>query len=940
MSYKDSLNLPKTEFSMKANLPCLEPNILKTWEGMNLYNKILDSSYDEEDYILHDGPPYANGDIHAGHALNKSLKDIIVKFMTMKGRKSIFVPGWDCHGLPVEYALFKSIDKTKHEVDILDFRKKAHEYAMKYVDIQRKEFKRLGVFGLWDKPYLTLNSEYEYAMLKALARLVEKGYIYRGLRPVNWCSSCETALAEAEVEYEMKESPSICVKFPLPQAGVNTYLLVWTTTPWTLLGNVACAFNPELSYVKFFDSESENYYIAAEPLLKSVLEKSEIKEYKIEEKFKGKDLKYKAAKHPFLDRDSKLIFADFVSEEEGTGCVHIAPGHGEEDYYIGKEYDLSMYMPVDDKGKFVARYNDLNKDLKDNDVFCQTPDWLVDKNVFKANNLIIDKLKSDSKLLYEEKIMHSYPACWRCKMPVIFRATKQWFMRIDHNNLRDNILKFADQIMWVPSISQKRFSEMVNNRPDWCLSRQRLWGVPIPAFRCKDCDQDIILADAIDEIADLVKESGSDIWFKKDLKELLPESIKCSYCDSSNLEKLNDIIDVWFESGISHLAVLNKDNNLSYPADLYLEGSDQHRGWFQSSLITSVAISEKTPFKTILTHGFVVDAEGKKMSKSKGNVVSPLDVFSKYGADILRLWTISCDYTSDVRISDQIISSVAEAYRKVRNTIKFLLGNLYDFSFDKEVEYESLLEIDKWMLLRTAKMVEYVEKQYKSFDFYKIYRYIYDFYISDLSSFYLDVLKDRIYVFKKDSLERRSAQSVFYQVLIALVKVIAPVMPFTAEEVWQHLPKDIKIRHKDSVHLEKFPDVNKTWMDEKLDRKWERLITIREDVLKALEVEREKSLIGSSLDAMVTLYTDEEDILDFFNGFDYEIKYIFIISEFKLVKVDKLSEVRDFTLESSNIKIKVEKSQADKCQRCWNYDSSVGENKKLPDLCKRCIEQL
>lgn len=939
MDYKNSLNLPHTDFPMRANLPKLEPTILKYWNEIGLYeNKILNLDFEEE-YSLHDGPPYANGDIHIGHALNKSLKDIIVKFMTMNRKKTTYLPGWDCHGLPVEYALFKKLRKTKHQVDILDFRKKAYDYAMKYVEIQKEEFKRLGVFGLWNKSYLTLDSKYESVMLESLGKLVEKGYIYRGLKPVNWCRKCETALAEAEVEYKEKESPSIYIKFPL-QNQKDCYILVWTTTPWTLLGNVACAVNAELGYVKIsvVKGDKRENYIIAEKLLSDLEEKTGL-EYEVVGKFDGKELGNSEILHPFLDRESKLIYTDFVSGEEGTGCVHIAPGHGEEDYQVGKEYQLPMFVPVNGKGKFKTEYSNLNKDIEDKKVYT-SPWWLEGKDVYKANSIIIEKLRNKNRLLFYENIAHSYPTCWRCKNSVIFRATKQWFMKIDHDNLREEIKNKVKNISWVPSGGEKRFKDMIENRPDWCLSRQRLWGVPIPALTCKDCNEDILTSHIVREVAEVVEEEGSDVWFQKSLEDIFLTEIKCPNCESKNLKKLNDIIDVWFESGVSHMSVLEERDELFLPADLYLEGNDQHRGWFQTSMITSTAITGKAPFKSVLTHGFVVDAEGKKMSKSQGNVVSPLEIFEKYGADVLRLWVVSCDYNDDIKISSQILSNVAEAYRKIRNTFKFLLGNLYDFDVADEVDYDSLLEIDRWILLRTTELIKYVKQRYNNFEFHKIYRRVYDFCILDLSSFYLNVLKDRLYIYRADSLQRRSAQTAIYYLLTTLTKIIAPIMPFTCEQVWNYLPEGIKSYHKESIHLEKLPEVKEGWLDGDLSQRWERLLNIREEILKALEVEREKGLIGSSLEAKIKFYTDYEKTYRFLDDFDCDLRYVFVVSQFELVEVDDVEEIKDYTTTSTRIKLKVDKADGKKCQRCWNYSKSVGENEEYKDICNRCIAQI
>jgi len=904
---------------MKANLVQKEPEILKFWEENNIYAGIRKKMKGREKCILHDGPPYANGHIHMGHVLNKILKDIVVKFYTMKGCDSPFVPGWDCHGLPVEHQLLKEQNISKHGIDQNKFRKKAKTYALKFVEIQKKEFVRLGVFGDWDNPYLTLDPKYEAQVIRSFGRLVKEGYVYRDLKPVNWCMMCETALAEAEVEYSEHSSHSIYVKFKAKRAkklAPNTYFIIWTTTPWTLLGNVAIAIHPDMEYAILEEPEGEKW-LMLESLANQTMEKLK-KKFKIVGKLKGTELDGIECSHPFLGRTSKVVLADYVSKEEGTGCVHTAPGHGQEDYITGKKYGLPVVMPVNPKGAF------------DN-----TCGEFSGMNVYQANPKIIDRLKKEKALLLSEKVSHSYPHCWRCKKPIIFRATEQYFVRIDHSGLRKKMLEsISEKVRWYPEVGKSRILAMVENRPDWCLSRQRYWGVPIVAFKCKKCEAVLLDHDAIESVARIVEKNGADTWFTKNIGDLIPKGISCRKCGSGDFAKETDIIDVWFESGVSHQSVLKVNKDLDFPCELYLEGSDQHRGWFQSSLITSSAIDNKPPYKAVLTHGFIVDGDGKKMSKSLGNVISPQEIMKKYGADILRLWVASANYQDDIRISDEILGRLADAYRKIRNTFRYLLGNIHDFDpAENAVEKEKLLEIDRWMLSRLAGVIAETEKHYNDYLFYRIYRSVYSFCVYEISSLYLDILKDRLYTFGKNSLERRSCQTVLCEILIALLKILAPILSFTTEEAWRAL-----FPGRGSVHhcqwgwdLEKIAG----WKDGSLEEKWSRLLEIREETLKALEEKRVSNEIGSSLEARVILYSDKKDTAEFLRE---NIKYmtaLFITSQVEIIdKMNKNSK------KCANLPlwISVEKAKGNKCSRCWNYNETVGHNKEFKDICDRCAQ--
>jgi len=907
MEYKNTLNLPKTDFPMKGNLPEKEPFILAKWKSANLYARIREKQKDKPKYILHDGPPYANGNIHIGHALNKTLKDIVVKYKTMRGFDAPYVPGWDCHGMPIEHQLFKEMKKTKHDMEQVKFRKLAHEFAMKFVGIQKAEFERLAVFGDWENSYLTLEPEYEKAVALSFNKLAREGFIYRGLKPINWCAKCETALAEAEVEYEDHKSPSIYVKFNIEHSAFScqpSAFLVWTTTPWTLVSNAAIAVHPDLKYV-FVKTDRYGSLIMAQDLLEPVLKKLGAKG-EVERVAKGRELEGMTASHPFLNRQSKVVLAGYVSNQDGTGCVHIAPGHGQEDYAVGLKYNLPIIMPVDEKGRFQKSDS------------CEVPDSIAGKTTVEANDIVIKILADKKVLLLAENVDHSYPYCWRCHSPLLFRATKQWFLGVDKNNLRQKTLQEIKKIKWVPDIGEKRISSMIELRPDWCLSRQRYWGVPIPIIYCASCNSEIIDKGVMEKVEDIFGREGSDVWFSKDVSDFVPDGLKCKKCNSSAFRKETDILDVWFESGASHQAVLKNSQQLLFPADLYLEGSDQHRGWFQTSILIGMGVEGSSPFKNVLTHGFVVDGEGKKMSKSAGNVVSPQEVISKKGADVLRLWASSSSYFDDVRISEEILDRTVEAYRKFRNTAKYLLGNLYDFDPVKHtVDKKDMLEIDRWALSRLNSVLMDATDSFERFMFHEVTSSIYKFCIIDMSNFYLDILKDRLYTFGAGSKSRRSAQTALYKILSVVTRVLAPIIPFTAEEIWGYFNKE------GSVHLAGWPEIESDLIDAELEEKWQKLAELREDVLKALEEKRIAKLIGSPLEAKVTLVVNEKDSYEFLAGYLPELRYIFIVSQVELQRDDERE-------------IQVAKADGKKCSRCWNWSRLVGSDKDNPTLCERC----
>ena len=926
MDYQKTINLPQTDFSMKAGLTEKEPAMLKNWHAQGLYQAIRAKSQGKESFLLHDGPPYANGNIHIGHALNKILKDIIVKMKTMQGFDSLYVPGWDCHGLPIEHKLFKELKKHKSEVDTVDFRKKAHDYAMKYVGIQREEFKRLGVFGDWERPYLTLSPEYEYWILKSFAELTKKGYIYRGLKPVNWCANCETALAEAEVEYEDHTSPSVYVKFrvdnpevihALPK-GKKLYLLIWTTTPWTLLANVAVALHHNYDY-KLVDIGSE-VLIVESSLMEKVLGKAGVTGYKVIGEYKGDDLRDLIYTHPFgVMVNCRVITVDYVTKEDGTGLVHTAPGHGQEDYQAGLAHNLDILMPVNDRG-----------------IFTDEAGEFAGQHVFKANERIIESLKIRGQLFHLENITHSYPHCWRCKKPIIFRATKQWFLKIDHNNLRGKLRDIIrHNVQWIPEAGQERIAAMVALRPDWCLSRQRHWGVPIPAFVCHGCNgEHKLFVEVIEHFAEITKNEGSDAWFAKEIKDILPKGFVCPGCQGGDFEKTYDILDVWFDSGVSHQAVVKAMLKKDIPVEMYLEGSDQHRGWFQSSIIPAVALAGKAPFKSVLTHGFVVDGQGRKMSKSLGNVIAPQDVIKTSGADILRLWVAASNYNDDVRVSKEILDRMIDSYRKIRNTARYLLGNLNGFDPEyHQVVYDEIFDIDRWALQRLAALLQTVQEAYNAYEFDKVYRAIYGFCNEDMSSFYLDILKDRLYTSPAQSPERRSAQTVLYHILNYLVIVLAPILTFTAEEIFSFMPKDKNAKTAASAHLLEWLDIPDSWKNSAVDQKFKLLLALRLHVLKALENKRQEGKIGSSLEAKIIFKTTSDRDFKYLKDFEKDLPAIFIVSQVEITQVEAIA--RALSEDFSKTEVAIECAEGEKCSRCWNY-RSLGLYSDHPSLCDRC----
>ncbi len=926
MDYKATLNLPKTDFPMKANLKDLEPKVLSKWQEQGIYHLLLEQKKSGKRYILHDGPPYANGHIHIGHALNKILKDIIVKFKTMEGFSCPYVPGWDCHGLPIEHQVLKNLGPKKDTMGQQEVRKLCREYAGKFVDIQREEFKRLGVLGDWENPYLTMAYGYEATIIRELGKFVGNGSVYKGKKPVYWCGFDETALAEAEVEYADHESPSIYVKFPVPDAarllpslkGKQVSIVIWTTTPWTLVANLAVALHPEYDYVAVL-SKGE-VLILAEALLKQSLEKFGADDHKIIEKFKGKKLEGLKARHPFIDRDSLVILGEHVTLDAGTGAVHTAPGHGQEDYEAGLRYGLDIYAPVDNKGRFTKEAGEF-----------------AGQQVFKANKAIIELLKAKGALMAEEKISHSYPHCWRCKNPVIFRATEQWFISMKSKGLLKRTTEAVQTVTWVPAWGRDRFFSMVENRPDWVISRQRAWGVPIVAFKCKACGELLLEQTVIDHVADIAEKEGADVWFAKSSSELLPQGTTCKKCKAGDFEKEMDILDVWFDSGVSHAAVLRKRPELSWPADMYLEGSDQHRGWFQSSLLTAVGVTGTAPYRTVLTHGFTVDGSGKKMSKSAGNVVAPQEVIDQYGAEVLRLWVSAADYRDDIRISKEILTHLAEAYRRIRNTCRYLLGNLSDFNPETDrVADNDLLEIDQWALLRLQKLVERVRKAYDDYEFHVVFHSIHNFCAVDMSSFYLDVLKDRLYTAKQTSVQRRSGQTTIHAILSALVRLMAPVLSFTSDEVWGYMKESAAAQ---SVFLTAFPKAEERYLDTGLEERWDRILKVRSEVAKVLEALRKEKKIGHSLDASVTLYAGPE-LLEFLDGYRDDLAFIFIVSSVALAKEPDAPPRAYQSQDVKGLRIAAGPAKGKKCARCWMYLEDVGTVQDHPEICGRCARAL
>lgn len=897
MDIKKTLNLPQTDFPMRGKLPEREPSMVKFWENEDIYKKALRKREGNEQYILHDGPPYANNNIHLGQALNKVVKDVTVKYKMLKGYYAPYRPGWDTHGMPIENIVIKEFN---HKREFLKIRKRCREFASEWVKIQKEEFKRLGVLGEWDNPYITMSKEYEGNELEIFADIVDKGFVYRGYMPVHWCPTCETALAISEIEYEKIDSPSIT--FTMDNEDYKA--LVWTTTPWTLISNLALAVHPDHTYV-IVNVENEKYLLALD-LLEENAEKIGWNDFRIEKQFKGKELENLKFKHPFRDRESRVLLATFVTMDEGTGVVHIAPGHGREDFILGQKYDIGIMSPVNEQGKFTD----------------EAPDF-EDMNTEEASKRVIDILENDNHLLHLETIEHNYPICWRCKEPLIFRATDQWFLSVDHRELRDRALEKVSESRWYPPQSEPRITAAIKERPDWCLSRQRIWGVNIPAFFCQNCGEPLLDSTVIRYVADIFKKEGADAWYEKSTEELIPENTRCSSCNESDFEKGMDILDVWFDSGVSSHMALSEDE---WPSNLYLEGPDQHRGWFNSSLMLSLAYKNKAPFDTVVTHGWVLDEEGQSMHKSLGNWTSPQEIIDKYGADVLRLWISSMDWTMDVKYGPEIINRTVDAYRKIRNTFRFMLGNLYDFSEKDALDKKNLLPFDRYILIKLEKLLTEVDEEYNSFSYHRVYREIYNFITVKLSSFYMDIIKDRLYVEGKNSRERKSAQTVLFSLAKSLSIVLSPVLSFTCEEVWEHLNTE-----EESVFMADFPDVKKHESEEKeLEKKIDNLMKAREEFHRALEPAQEDNYVGNSLEVRVEIKSDMDELREFIE----HLSEFFIVSGVKFVDdVDG-----DYIYSGDTGTYSIKKAEGKKCQRCWMYSTTVGENEEYPELGERCIK--
>ncbi len=927
MDYKQTLNLPKTAFPMKASLSQREPEVLKKWEAMGLYQEIRKRSKGRPRFVLHDGPPYANGHIHIGTALNKILKDIVIRSHHMGGFDAPYVPGWDCHGLPIEHQVDQELGDQKKGMSQVEIRRHCRAYAEKYIEVQKEEFKRLGVIGEWDNPYLTMRNAYVATIVREFGKFALDGSLYKSKKPIYWCSACKTALAEAEVEYHVRTSPSIYVKFLLVSdispaypflADREVYLVIWTTTPWTIPANLAVALHPDFSYSSV-DVGDNQVYVLASALVERSMEALGIADYKVLGKVDPKKLEGKHCRHPIYDRQSLVVLGRHVTLDAGTGCVHTAPGHGREDYEVGLAYDLDIYSPVDDDGRFV-------------DI-----DFFKGMFISDANTPVVGKLSELETLIGTGSIEHTYPHCWRCKEPVIFRATEQWFISMEKVGLRQKALACIDQVTWIPSWGRDRIYGMIENRPDWCISRQRSWGVPIVAFYCTECGTHIITREIIEHVASLFEEHSADIWFEADNSVLVPEGTRCPECEGKTFEKEKDILDVWFDSGVSHTAVLESRDDLGWPADMYLEGSDQHRGWFHSALLTSAGPRGKAPYRSVLTHGFVVDGKGEKMSKSKGNVIAPSEIINRYGGEILRLWVAAADYQDDVRVSEKILKQLTDAYRRIRNTSRFILGNLGDFDPDADVvPYEQMLEIDRFALHHLQGLVRRAREAYEAFEFHAVYHSLHNYCTVDLGAFYLDVLKDRLYTSPAKSTARRSAQTALNTILDTLVRLMAPILVFTTDEIWVHMPgTDAR---PPSGHLTQLPEVEEGLLDNELAKRWESILLIRGEVSKALEEARNQKVIGHALDAAVTLSIPEA-LRAAVKPDPDELRTVFIVSKVNILAEELLSGGYDST-KVAGLGIRVDAAVGEKCERCWIHDPSVGTDALHKTICARCLKAL
>jgi isoleucyl-tRNA synthetase len=925
---KSTLNLPRTAFPMKANLPQSEPRQLEEWESGKLYERIQQARAGAPTYVLHDGPPYPTGTIHLGTGMNKILKDFVVKSKTMAGFRAPYVPGWDCHGLPIETQVEKELGGKKGSVSAADFRKMCREFALRYVDQHRLDFKRLGVFGQWDDPYLTMSNQYEACIADTFVTFLEKGYVYRGLKPVHWCIHDRTALAEAEVEYEDHTSPSIWVKFPVVADGRSSPLgadvaaLIWTTTPWTLPHNRALAFHPDYDYV-VAETNAGALLLAAERLA-AVAKGLGLESTRVRGPWKGKQLEGIEFRHPFLELRVPAVLAGYVTLDQGTGVVHTAPGHGAEDFYTGQKYGLETYAPLDDQGRFLEGL----------------PEY-KGKTVFEANPPIVALLRHRGALVGEGKLTHSYPHCWRCHNPVIFRATEQWFIDLEHAGLRPRTLEEIKNVKWTPAWGEERLRDMVATRPDWCISRQRVWGVPLVIFYCEQCRQRLEDFSALRNVIRWFERYGADAWYRYSAEELLPPNTRCR-CGAARWRKETDILDVWFDSGSSHLAVLDPLGRKGppWPADLYLEGPDQFRGWFQSSLLVAVGVRDTSPYRQVLTHGWTLDEHGVPMSKSRGSDFPPREVCDKWGADLLRLWAASQDFTADVRMSDRVMTQLSEAYRKIRNTFRFALSNLGDFDPARDaLGGDQMLEMDRWMLERTAGLVAECRGWYEAFEFHRVFHAAHDFCVVDLSAFYFDILKDRLYTAAPRSATRRSAQTAIYQIASALVRLVAPILVFTSEEIWKHLPR--RAGEPESVHFALFPKAEElgTGLDRSRVKTWETLMKVREKVLKKLEEARVAKVISSSLEAKVVLRAPEPaaQLVEYKEW----LRPLFITSQVEVSPgPPDLLNLQPNELDLSAVDVDVLSADGKKCERCWNYSTHVGESADYPTVCERCLAAL
>ena len=926
--FKDTLNLPQTTLAMRANATVREIEIQKFWEENKIYEKNIENKNKSNSFVLHDGPPYLSSEkIHVGTALNKILKDIIIKYKSQKGFYAPYVPGYDGHGLPIENKVVKNIKGGRNSVTPFELRKLCREFAAKSLKGQEAEFKRLGVFGDWEHPYLTIAPDYEAEQVRVFGEMYKKGYIEKGLKPVYWCASCETALAEAEVEYQDITSDSIYVKFEISDKDdfykafnvekrkETPYMVIWTTTPWTIPSNLAISLHPDFEY-GLYKINNELYVIAVDLFKNFVsdIEKEE-SDFELISKTKGKNLENLEAKHPVLDKFSRIILGEHVTLDAGTGAVHTAPGHGLEDWEVCQKYNIETFSPLDGRGRWTKDIPELQG------LFYE-----------EGNKIVIEKLENSGALIKKTPITHSYPHCWRCKNPVIYRATPQWFVKVD--KFRNEALNAIKNVKWIPSGGEARISNMVQNRTDWCISRQRAWGVPIPVFYCEECNEVIVCDETIENVAKIFEKESSDAWVKYEAKELLPEEFKCPKCGCTHFTKENDIMDVWFDSGVSWRSVVEKrcEELGKVPVDMYLEGSDQHRGWFQSSLLTAVATKGTAPYKQVLTHGFVFGEDGRKMSKSLGNYIRPDDIIKNYGADILRLWAASVDYRNDTKIGDNIIKQLSEVFKKTRNTARFLLGNLFDFDPKTDyVKYEDLKSIDKFALSKLNKLIRNVDGAFEAYEFYKYFQYLQNFATVDLSSFYLDIIKDRLYTQGKKSLSRRAAQTVMFEILQTLVRLLVPVMPHQAEDIWLNTPECQK-DNLESIILSSWPKVNPSWDNEKLEEEYGVLLKARDVVQKAIEPLRSSNdkIIGSSLEADILISGNNEEILDKYKD---ELSDLFIVSHCYVKEKEGFNSIFEFDLEG--YKVKIQKAEGQKCQRCWKYRELNEDN-----ICMDCEDAI